>query len=361
MTKTYTFLMASLVATTALISPAFAGGKGLTYGAHKFGGEIKLQSEHHSNVGAAPGSSGVSFNDLDDSDDDDSFGDDMIDDVLDDVDLDEDELAEANTDGDLDNDGLDDALDANLPVSRTDAAWRSTLSGQLKHAYEFSKDVTLKSAFKMAGSKVTDRDDLDKVNWAVSTGPVFKLIHNIELQPSVTFMSVDKDITGRATDTWVGSLGAEWKASKQWAFGARYNYQDRDIVAENGTDANVDSLKFEAKYKPTKVDQFKVGFSPAIEDATRANKNKDKYSFSAGYQHDFANNIKLATGVKYSYTDNVNLTRQDNDTTYDVGVQKAFDSGVYVGTGLAYKARGSNVAVKSNHDAAWILNTGWKF
>ena len=285
---------------------------------------------------------------------------DMIDDVLEEFDLDEEELLEFANDGDEDNDGTDDALDSNLPGSRKDSAWRTVVSGDIKHAYAFSKSVVLKSAFKVAGTKNTNRDDLDKVNYAITTGPVFKLPHNLQLQPSITFMSVDKD-AGRATDTWIGSLAGEWEASKQWSFGARYNYQDRDVVDLKGTDALVDTMKIEATYKPTKIDQIKVGFSPSFESASRTKKDKDKYGFDVSYQHSFAQDIKVGGGIKYGYDDNVNLDRQDNNTVYDVGAQKDFDNGVFVGASLAYKARGSNIGIKSNHDKALILNTGWKF
>jgi hypothetical protein len=343
--------LAALLLSTVFIAPQSA--QAIDFGPHKISGGITVQTEHHSNIGAAPSKSGSAVEDEDDIDEDD------IEDALDE--LSDEELNEIIDGADLDGDGLDDAVDGSpSPKSRKDSDWRQAVTADLGHKYAFDKMFTWKSAFKAAANNVSRRQELNRINYAFNTGPSIKLLPQLKIEPSVSYASVYKE-SNHVTDVWIGSFGAEWSVMKQLALVARYSYQDRDMIDVDGTDAEVDSLKLQVAYKPTKTIQLKFGVSPAVEDASRNTKNKDKNGIEFGYQQKLPHEMSFGAKAKYSETEFDNLSRTDEDTQFVVGLEKKLDMGFFIGTELGYKARNSSVDTKSNHDKSIVLQSGWKF
>ena len=323
---------------------------------HDWKFKLTLQSEHHSNIGAAPGAVG---GDLVGWDQDDLLDEDTIADTLDE--LTDEELDEIIGDIDLDNDGIDDAIDGSTGAnSRKDSAWRNSITTDLGYRYRFSRLLDWKMGAKFAANRNTDRDELDRANYALTTGVVVNITDTVALQPSLSFASLAKD-GNRTTDQWIASIGAGWDITKQWQLAASYNYQDRDMVDPAGTDAELDVLKLQANYKPTKKDKISAAFSPNFEDASQSAREKNRVAYQLKYEHEPLKDLTLALAVKYSVTDYDVQPRTDKDGLYSFGVAKEFDQGFFVGSQLAYKNRNSNIDSKSNHDKIMMVQTGWKF
>jgi hypothetical protein len=334
---------------------------------HRFSGGIELRAKSDSNVGATPGQQGTRFEDFDtdtgedDADLNDDFGDEMLDDLVDDSELNFEDLEEQDDGADEDADGNDDALDANSgPASRRDSDLGASAKLGLGHAYTINKRVQWKTAALVNGTRQDDRDDLERYNWALNTGPVIKLSKSFSMQPSLTYAENSQD-GDRKTDSWIGSLGAAWKASKQLKLQGRYNYQSRDVVDARGADADVNGLKLGAKYRLTAKDVLAFAFSPNLEDNSRAAQDKDRYGLELGYNRKLPWKLGLAASVRRTYTDYTNLGREDTQSQYALGLQKKFARGLYSGIAVDYAERDSNIEGKDFENTSFLLTSGWKF
>lgn len=330
---------------------------------HRFSGNVELRVKSDSNVGAAPGSQGVRFmsDETEDDTDTDDFGDEMLDELVDDTDLNFEDLEEQDDAGDEDADGTDDAVDANSgPASRRDSDNAANAKLNLGHSYKVDAGLRWKSNLLVNGSRQEERNDLERFNWAFNTGPVITLNKAWSLNPSLTYAETSQD-GNRKVDSWIASLGAAWKASKEWKWQARYNYQQRDIVDARGADADVNGLRVGGQYKPTKKDTFLADFSPNIEDNTRASQDKDRYGFRLGYQRQLPWKLSFSTTAARTYTDYTNLGREDVQDQYAAGIQKKFSHGLYTGLAIDYAERDSNIAGKDFDNTSVLLTSGWKF
>ena len=324
---------------------------------HKITGSIDLSYRTNSNIGAAPSSnSGFDFSNFDDEEDAEEDSDEV------DVDFDEDALEELDsTDEDLD--GVDDLLDANAD-STVDSENRFSTKLGIKYKYTFNKDDSWSSALKAVDDIHDRREDLDKINWAITTGPEIKLgNYDLKIKPSISYLMLQKDNGGDFLDTWVGSLVFEYEASKYLTLTAAYNYQDKDIILPSSPDATVDTLKFGAEYKITKNDVVKMSLSPKFEDSTKVTRNKDSYGSEFTYSRKLPSEMRVDFGIKYNNTDYKNLSpnREDSTFTYGVYLSKEFRKSFSVTLGLETKDRNSNIVGKDAKNNSLIFSTGWKF
>ena len=308
-------------------------GKGSTPAApkssHKFKADVGLVFRTNTNIKVAPSSSD-SFNladfsdfeeaeaklggddeDDDEGDDGDDFGDDDFDDVgIDDADLDqedfdlavddddgdggEDDPDDDGEDGDDGDDGdggsdakryyandnqldnlIDSALEAKM-ARKSDKLNRWSAQFGFGHKYAFDGDfVVWGSSFKGTGDFHNGKDNLDKSNYAFSTGPEFIWKDlGFKLKPVISYLSVHQD-GNTVVNTFIGSLASSYDINKQFSVDAVYNYQDRDVQDPDSPDAIVNSFTVGGEFTATKVDIFKAKYSPKVEDSSKVTKNKD--------------------------------------------------------------------------------------
>jgi hypothetical protein len=316
----------------------------------KISGEIRVTGSSHSNIAKAPAASGNVDTGSDDEDnlgdvaDDDSF-DDILDDVIDDL--------------ELDTEDLDDDAGA-PPAPRADGDSRIQTQAMLKHSYKSSDFMSWKSSALFALNNPHDRTELDRSNWALSTGPVFTLSKSWMVSPNISFVSVDVNQLHQLEST-IASLSAAWKATKDLTLSVRYGHEWRNNVKANATDIDVDLINLAAKYKLGKKNEFKLALVPKIETNENGDKDKTKLGVKAGYVRQLP--WKMNTGLAFSYgdTDFDNVTRDDTEYQYTFHLGKKFTHGLYTNIGTTYKSKDSSVANKGSHDKSVFLQAGWKF
>lgn len=389
---------------------------------HKFKADVGLILRSNTNVNVAPSSSDsfnlADFSDFDEAeaklggDDededegdegDDDFGDDDFDDVgIDDADLSEEDfdLATDDDDGDGDEDDEDDdgdnddgddgddgdgdggssskaryanddqlddlinsALEAKM-AQRSTKLNRWTTKVGFGHKYAFEGDfVVWGSSFKGAGDFHNGRDNLDKSNYAFSTGPEFIWKDlGFKMKPVVSYLAVyqdGNDIVG----TFIGSLATSYDVNKQLSIDAVYNYQDRDIVKPESPDAIVNSFTIGGEWIASKVDIFKAKYSPKVEDSSKTTKNKDTTGWQLSYSRKLPEEFILAFGVKQDsikFT-NLPLIRKDDILAYTVNLAKEWTKNLE--TSLAWESRklDSNIQKNDATNRSVVLGMTYKF
>jgi hypothetical protein len=336
--------------------------------------------------------------DLDSQDSEDSDGDGIDDDVDEDVvDLDPDG---DGIDNDLDNDGVVDDADgdgvideggdgvdgagdgdagdgagdgeaalssgsfARKKATPNDSDERFDTKAGLKYGYMFSpRGHSWNSGFNIAAATHRDRDDLDRYNFIVGTGPVFNIPSlRLKVSPTINYLRLNKD-GDDVFESWIPSLSVGFKASPTLSFAARYNFEARDFEDEDAPDVDVDTLKLAMKYKLTKKDQIGLSFSPKVEDNTNATKDKDQYGYGIDYTHAFPHKIFATARAAYknTKTENSRPVKEDDEYTYGLVVGKKFDNNMSVFMGANGKEKDSNIKGKDSFNKSFIVGTGWKF
>ncbi len=342
---------------------------------HKFKGSVEVQYRTNDNISVAP-SSGERFDyaeldefgiededEIDGGDDEEDEGDDGdgFDDLVD-VDPSEDEIEEEDA-VDEDGDGIDDLLDPNAD-NIVDKESRFTTKVGLGHKYTFANGTTSwNNGIRFASDTHNQRDDLDKFNWAVTSGFDYSPLDSKHgFKSSLSYVALDKDSNKFAT-TFVVSLGYTYEVSKRLGLSATYNYQDKDISKPTAPDARVDTVALGADFKATDDDIFKLKYAPKVEDSTEVTRNTDAWGWELTYTRKLPWDMTAGIGYKFDSVDHKNLTpnRKDDNTTWGVQFTKDFGKRFSVEIGYETRDRDSNIASKAaSNDSAYIGAT-WKF
>jgi hypothetical protein len=345
---------------------------------HKFKGSVEVQYRTNNNISVAP-SSGERFDyaelsefgiedeedlgaddskeeDEDEGDAGDDFGD------LIDVEPSEDEIEEDDA-VDEDGDGIDDLIDPD-DGGVVDSESRFTTKVGLAHKYTFASGTTSwNNGIRFATDTHNQRDDLDKFNWAVTTGFDFSPAGSKHgFKPSLSYVALDKDNNKFAT-TFVVSLGYTYEVSERLGLSATYNYQDKDISKPTAPDARVDTLAFGADFKATDDDIFKLKYAPKVEDSTQVTRNTDAWGWELTYTRKLPWDMTAGVGYKFDSVNHKNLSpsREDDNTTW--GVQLTKDVGKWLSLEVGYETRDRESSIQSkdaSNDSAFIGAT-WKF
>lgn len=365
--------LAVAVAALGTATDSLAAGKSKS--GHNFKGNVELQYRTNNNISVAPSSgNGFDFADLSefgadeedagaegDDEEDEDGGDDAFDDVLD-ADMDEDEIEEEDA-IDEDGDGIDDIIDPNADTL-VDSQTRVTAKFGLGHKYGFgSGSTSWNNGFKLASDTHSGRSELNKLNWAVTTGFEFapkKSKHSFK--PSLSYVTLEKD-GNEFVSTFVVSLGYEYEVSKRVGLGVTYNYQDKDITNPDSPDSRIDTLALAANFKATDNDIFKLKYAPKVEDSTVVTRDTDAWGWEATYTRKLPWEMALGFGFKFDSVDHKNLTpnRQDDNTTYAINLAKDFGKQLTIEAGYETRDRDSNIPSKdASNDSVYIGGT-WKF
>jgi hypothetical protein len=389
---------------------------------HKFKADVGLQLRSNTNINVAPSSSDsfnlADFSDFDeaeaklDGDDededegeegDDDFGDDDFDDVgIDDADLSEEDfdLATDDDDGDgdeddEDDDGMDDddddddgddgdggssskamyanddqlddlidsALEAKMATRSTKLNRWSAKIG-FGHKYTFDGDfVVWGSSFKGVGDFHNGKDNLDKSNYAFSTGPEFIWKDlGFKLKPVVSYLSVFQKGDG-IVGTFIGSLAGSYDINKQFSVDAVYNYQDRDIEKPESPDAIVNSFTVGGEWTASKFDIFKAKYSPKVEDSSKVTKSKDTTGWQLSYSRKLPAEFILGFGVKQDSVEFVNLplVRKDDILAYTVNVAKQWSKNFEMSLAWESRKLDSNIQKNDATNRSVVLGMTYKF
>jgi hypothetical protein len=356
---------ALVVAPAAALAAAKPPGK--PKNGHKVKGSVEFQYRTNTNIGAAPSSGNAfDFADFDEFGEDEfeedvGFDDDPFDD-LEDVDPDEDEIEE--DDGlDEDGDGIDDLIDPNADTS-VDEEERYTTKFGLNHLYKFADgEKAWSNAIRLASDQHADREDLDKFNWAVTTGLQFSPSESKhQFKTALSYVTLEKD-NDKFSSTFVVSLAYEYEVSKSLALSAVYNYQDKDITDPENPDARIDTLALSADFKATENDIFKVKFAPKVEDSTEVTRNTDDYGWELTYTRKLPWDMTLGLGYRFESTDYKNLTprREDDDTSYAIQLAKDFGKHFTAAMGYETKDRESNIPSKNTENDSIYIEGTYKF
>lgn len=343
---------------------------------HKFKGSIGVQNRTNDNIGIAPGSGeGFDFADItefgsdDDGDgiddeeedeDDDDFDDpfdDLVDAELDDEDIEEDDAV------DEDGDGIDDLIDPNADIE-IDKERRFTIKAGLGHKYAFANGTTAwTNGLKIASDTHADRSDLDKFNFAVTTGFEFSPKGSKhKWKPSLSYVTLEKD-DSKFVSTLVASLAYEYELSKRVSLSATYNYQDKDITKDTSPDARIDTLALGADFKITDDDILKIEYAPKFEDSTQVTRNTDAWGYEIAYTRKLPWEMTAGLGYKFDSVDHKNLTprREDDSDTWGVELTRAFGKKLTFGIGYETKDRSSNIPNKDAQNDSFYLEGEYKF
>jgi len=367
-----------LLAIAVVLSSAVAGDvlAAKDKSGHKFKGSVELQLRSNNNISVAPSSgSGFDFAELsefgeDDPDDPDDEeeeeeeedeGDDAFDDLVD-VDPDEDEIEEDDA-IDEDGDGIDDLLDPNID-NVVDSETRATTKLGLNHKYKFANGTTSwNNGVKISTDRHGDRDDLDKFNYALTTGFEFAPKGSRHTwKPSLSYVTLEKD-SSKFVSTFVVSLAYEFEVSKRLSLSATYNYQDKDVSDANSPDARIDTVSLGADFKATDDDIFKLKVAPKVEDSTKVTRSSDAYGFELTYTRRLPWEMTGGIGYKFDSVDNKNLQprREDDNTTWGVEFTKEFGKSFAMGLGYETRDRESNIPGKDAKNDSTYIEGSWKF
>ncbi len=375
---------------------------------HKFKAEVGLQFRTNTDIKVAPSSSD-SFNladfsdfeeaeaklDGDDEDDDDSddFGDDDFDDVgIDDAELSQEDydLAVDDDDGDgneddPDDDGMDggggsdakryyanddqldnlinSVLEAKL-ATKSDKLNRWSANIDFGHKYAFDGDfVVWGSSFKGTGDFHNGRDNLDKSNYAFSTGPEFIWKDlGFKIKPVISYLSVHQN-GNTIVNTFIGSLASSYDVNKQFSVDAVYNYQDRDVRDPNSPDAIVNSFTIGGEFTASKVDIFKAKYSPKVEDSSKVTKNKDTTGWQLSYSRKLPEDFILAFGVKQDSLKfkRLPVVREDDILAYTVNLAKEWTKNFEMSLAWESRRLDSNINTKDATNRSVVVSGTYTF
>lgn len=343
---------------------------------HKFKGSVEVQYRSNDNITVAPSSGerfdyadlsefGIDEEDEAGADDDEEEGEDDdfggFDDLVD-VDPSEDEIEEEDA-VDEDGDGIDDLLDPNED-SIVDKESRFTTKVGLGHKYTFENGTTSwNNGLRFASDTHNQRDDLDKFNWALTTGFDFAPKGSKHgFKPSLSYVALDKD-DNKFSDTFVVSLGYTYEVSKRLGLSATYNYQDKDISKPTAPDARVDTLALGADFKATDDDIIKLKYAPKVEDSTEVTRNTDAWGWEITYTRKLPWDIAAGIGYKFDSVDHKNLqpNRKDDNRTWGAQVAKDFGKKFTVEVGYEARDRESNIASKDASNDSFYIGGVFKF
>jgi hypothetical protein len=374
---------------------------------NKFSGSLEAQLRTNDDIRVAPGSTSsfdfADFGDFDaaeerldgdddedDSDDEEAEGDsDDFDDVgLDDTELSEEDfdLAVDDDDGDGDEDDEDDdgnddddgggqAKDADLDdliaaqlgdKMSTQRKSQSRYSGQLSlgHKYTFAGGNTVwGSTLRLVGDYHNGKSSLNKSNFALSTGPEFKIKKlKLKIKPALSYVAIRQD-GNKVIGTLVGSLAGSYDPTKRLSFDAAYNYQDRDVTDPDSPDAIINTLTFGAEFTATKADIFKFKYSPKVEDASLVTKNKDTKGWQFSYSRKLPWDMILGLGVKDDSVDFVRIPtrRSDDIRAYDIELAKRFNKSFEMAISYETRELDSNINTKDAENRSYMISGTWKF
>lgn len=359
------------LAMVGLASDAMAA-KAPVQAGHKFRGSIEGQYRTNTNINVAPASgSGFDFADLsefDDPEEDEVATDDEEDDSEDsfadvlDVDPDEDEIEEEDA-VDEDGDGIDDLIDPNADTG-VDEENRFTAKLGLNHKYQFAGgEKSWNNAFKVSSDRNGDRSDLNKVNWAVTSGLEFAPKGSKHsFKPSLSYVTLQKD-SSKFVSTFVASLGYSYDVSKTFSVGATYNYQNKDVTNPDSPDARIDTLALTAEFKATKEDILKFKYAPKVEDSSQTTRNTDARGWEITYTRKLPWEMTLGFGYKLDTVDHKNLVpnRRDDNRTYAIQLDKEFNKAFSMAIGMEARDRNSNIASKKAANESLYIEGAWKF
>lgn len=335
---------------------------------HQFKGSVEVQYRSNENVSIAS-SSGQRF-DFADSDEfgddeedgsDDDFGVDIFDDLLD-VDPSEDEI-EADDAIDEDGDGIDDLVDPNVD-NVVDEEDQFTARLALAHRYTFANGTTTwNNGLRFATDTYNERDDLDKFNWAVSTGLGFAPKGSRHsFRPTLSYVVLDQD-DNEYSSTFVASLGYGYRVSKRLRASATYNYQDKDISSPSAPDARINTLEFGAEFAATQGDIFRFTVAPKVEDSTLSSRNSESSGWEAAYTRKLPWNMTAGAGYRFSTIEYKNLTplREDDYSVWGLQLAKSFGKQFVVEFGYESSELESNLPSKDASNDTYYLGGTWNF
>lgn len=368
-----------------LLSLALATALGLPEAAakspHKVKGSLELQFRTNSNISVAPGpGTGFDFADAgdfgadedeegddedgdedeDDESDDDDFDGDFDD--LEDADFDEDEIEEDDS-FDEDGDGIDDLLDPNADVV-VDKESRVSAKLGISHRYQFEAPAwRWTNGVRLVQDRHQDRSDLDKFNWALSTGLEYgpkKSPH--QFRSGLSYVTVARNSNTFAS-TFVLSLGYRYTLSERVTLGAAYNYQDKDISDPNSPDARVDTLALTASMEISENDIVNLRYAPKVEDSTRVTRNTDATGWEIAYSRKLPLDLVLGVGFSSSTIEYTNLDprREDDNDTWAVQLGREFSKQWSMEVGYETRERRSNIENKDAENDSYYLTASWKF
>ena len=364
-----------VAALAAAIAPATAGAKEKS--GHKFKGSLELQYRTNNNIGVAPSSQdSFDFADLadfgkdeseeeaegDEESEEDDFEGDAFDDIVD-VDPDEDEIEEDDA-IDEDGDGIDDIIDPNAD-NVVDSESRTTTKLGLGHKYRFAGDggISWNNGAKVAIDRHGDRSDLDKFNWAVTTGLEFAPKDSKHaFKPSISYVTLEKD-DSKFVSTFVVSLDYDYEVSKRLGLSVTYNYQDKDVASPASPDARIDTLALAAEFKASEDDIFKLKVAPKVEDSTRVTRDTDAQGWEITYTRKLPWDMTAGIGYKFDTVEHKNLEprREDDNTTVGLQLDKAFGKQFSAAVGYETRERRSNIPGKDADNESVYIEATYKF
>ncbi|MGL6291224.1 MAG: MtrB/PioB family outer membrane beta-barrel protein [Silanimonas sp.] len=335
---------------------------------HRFKGSVELQYRSNDNIAIAP-SSGERFDfarlaefavdDENEGTDESWDEEDGFDDLVD-LEPSEDEI-EVDDAVDEDGDGIDDLIDPDAD-SRIDEERRFAARFALGHRYTFASGrTTWTNGLRFASETHGQRDDLDKFNWAATTGFGFASRGARHVfRPSLSYVVIDRKDAGKFSSTVVVSMGYTYRASRRLRLGATYNYQDKDITSPTAPDARIDTLSFDADFVVTTDDVVKLEFSPKVEDSTEFTRNSDAWGWEAAYTRRLPWDMTAGVGYRFHSVDYVNLqpNRKDDHRAWALQVSRRFGRVVVVELGYESGERESNQPGKdASNDSVYASGT----
>jgi len=342
---------------------------------HKFKGSIQTQYRSNSNVSiAASSNGGFDFADPgefgddeedqpdDDSEDeeDDSFDDDFAD--IDDAEYDEDEIEEDDA-IDEDGDGIDDLIDPNADI-RVDKESRFSAKFALTHKYTFeNEEWSWNNGVRFSSDTHQQRDDLDKFNYAFTTGGEYAPKGSPhKFKSAISYVTLDKD-NNKFVSTFIVSFGYSLELSKRLSLGAAYNYQDKNITNPDAPDATVDTLAFSADFKASANDIFKLKIAPKFEDSTKVTRDTDAWGYELTYTRKLPWDMTAGLGYRFDNIEYQNLTprREDTNRTWAVELSKDFNKHFGVNLGYETRDRQSNIPGKDAENDSTYFSAEYKF
>ncbi len=346
---------------------------------HKFKGSVEMQYRTNNNIGAAPASGdrfdfaelsefgiedqdGIEGSEDDEDEDEDEDGfEDAFDDLVD-VDPDEDEI-EIDDAVDEDGDGVDDLLDPDAD-NIVDKQSRFTTKLAFNHKYTFKNEsIAWTNGLRFATDTHNQRDDLDKFNYAVTTGLEFAPKGSPHtFKPSVSWVTLEKD-SRNFVSTFVVSLAYSYEVSKRLSLGATYNYQDKDLAKPTSPDATVDTVALTASFKATDFDIFKLKFAPKVEDSSQTTRNTDASGFEIAYTRKLPWDMTAGLGYQFDTVEYQNLQprRRDDNHTWALQASKDFGKRFSVEVGFETRERESNIPSKDAENDSFYIGATYKF
>ena len=387
--------MKTKLLTLAIAAAACIPMTALAKSPHSFKGSVDAQARSNTNISLAPSSSSsfnfASLKDFDDSDEEGADGseeeeDEDFEDIADIEGSDYDELELAESDNpDEDGDGVDDLIDDDQDTGDGDdeeddedgeggASSKAAGGGRSKsverynsklgfaHKYEISKAASYATSVKFSVDRQPGQSQLNKLNTAFATGPEFKLSKQLKVKFSASYVRLQQN-SDQFLSTWVGTVGADFDASKNFTLGFDYNYQDKDVTDPDSPDAIINTLTFGADWKLTSSDIIKFKYSPQVEDNSIVTRDKDVSGFEVAYSRKLPWSTVLGIGFKRDDIDYDKLPRPRSDKVNAVGVQLETEFTKQASGSIAYETRrlDSNINSKDGKNRSVVLGFGYKF